>query len=78
MWEHSIACLLLWHACILDSLFDFVAGMSIYEIISQFRVDQPAPFQKSKTYKEQINPFYESPADSDVDENEAVQFTEVQ
>ena len=65
---------------ILDSLFDHVAGMSIYEIISQFRVDQPAPFQKSKKYKEQINPFYESPADSDVDENEyeAVQFTEVQ
>ena len=54
--------------------------MSIYEIISQFRVVQPAPFQKSKTYKEQINPFYESPADSDVDKNEyeAVRFTEVQ
>ena len=73
MCEHSISL-----ACLL--LFDHVAGMSVYEIISQFRVDQPAPFQKSKTYKEQINPFYESPADSDVDENEyeAVQFTGVQ
>ena len=49
----------------LPSLFDGVAGSSI---ISRYRVAQPA--SKSKTYKEQINPFYESPVDSDVDENE--------
>ena len=52
------------------SLFDGIAGSSIYEVISRYRVAQPASFQKSKAYKEQINPFYESSVDSDVDENE--------
>ena len=64
---------LLLHKCIfysLPSLFDGIAGSSIYEVILRYRVAQPASFQKSKTYKEQINPLYESSVDSDVDENE--------
>ena len=55
---------------LLINLFAFPDGIAGSEVILRYRVTQLASLQKSETYKEQINPLYESSVDSDVDENE--------
>ena len=57
---------------LLINFFAFPDGIAGSEVILRYRVAQLASLQKSDTYKEQINPLYESSVDSDVDEHEAV------